>query len=59
MLEFESGYITSSMNRNFKYSNQLPLEGSNVLSILVEKECRLGGQEAVLIMNEDFGPCTE
>lgn len=33
-----------SMNRKFKYSNQLPLQYSSVLSILVEKRWRLSGQ---------------
>lgn len=54
----ESKYRILSMNREFKYSNQLSLEYSNVLSILVDKVWRWWAQQVVLLMNEDFGPCT-
>lgn len=37
VVELESKYRFLSMNREFKYSNQLSLEYSNVLSILVDK----------------------
>jgi hypothetical protein len=37
VVELESMYITLSMDRDCKYSDQLSLENSNVLSILVEK----------------------
>jgi hypothetical protein len=41
--ELESRYITLTINKDLKYSNQLPLDTANVLYILLEKLCRLGG----------------
>jgi hypothetical protein len=46
------------MNRELKYSHQVSLEYANVLSILVDKAWGLSWQQVVLLMNEDFGPCT-
>ena len=40
------------------WSNQLPLENSSVLSTLVKKGRRLGGQQAILLINENFDPRT-
>jgi len=37
LVDLESRYATLPMDRDFRYINQLPLENSNVLSILVEK----------------------
>jgi hypothetical protein len=57
-VEMESRYTTLSMDRNLRYSNQLPLENFNALFILVENGWRMGEQQVVLLMNEDFSPCT-
>jgi hypothetical protein len=37
---------------------QFPSGNSNLLSILAKKGWQLIGQEAVRLMNEDFGPST-
>ena len=60
VVELESRYITLSMNRDSKYSNQLPLEYTytKLLLILVEKGHGLSGQLVVLLMNENFDRCT-
>ena len=58
MDELESRYVTPTMNRDLKYSNQLPQENSKVLSILLEKLWRFRGKRVVELMSEDFGPCT-
>jgi hypothetical protein len=42
VVELESRYITLSMDKDIKYSNQLPLENSIVLSILMEVEWTTG-----------------
>jgi hypothetical protein len=38
MVELASRYITLSVKRDSKHSNQLPLEYTNLLPILVEKD---------------------
>jgi len=54
----ECRYITLSMNRDLKYSKgQLPRGSCNLLSVLIEKEWSVNGQNVVLLMNENFGPC--
>ena len=49
-VRLESGYITLSVNSDFKYRNQLPLENSNVVPMFLKTEWRLAGQHVVLIM---------
>jgi len=60
VVRLESMYITLSMKSGVtvQYCCQLPLKNSNILSIPMEKQWRLGGQQVVLLMNEDFGSCT-
>jgi hypothetical protein len=45
-------YITLPKNRDLRYKNQLPLENSSLLSILVEKGFKFSGQQ------EDCDPRT-
>ena len=48
------------MNRDLKYSDQLPPGNSNLLSIhvFVHKEWKLIWHKVVLPRNDDFGPYT-
>jgi hypothetical protein len=57
-VKLESRYVILPMNSDLKYSNQLPLENSNALSTLVKKGRRFGGQQAILLINENFDPRT-
>jgi hypothetical protein len=43
---------------NGDFTTQLPLKNVDVLPFLVKKRWRLDGQQVVLLMNEEFGPCT-
>jgi hypothetical protein len=58
VVELESRYVTLSMNMDLKNSKQSPLKYSKILFLLLEKLWRLGGKQVVLLMGEDFGPCT-
>jgi hypothetical protein len=51
----QSSCTAQPMSTDFEYSNQLSLESYNIISILVEEEWTLGGQQAVMLVNEDFG----
>jgi hypothetical protein len=55
VVDLENRYMNLSMNMEFKYSNHLPLENSKVLSILLAKGWRMGGEQVVLLVNEDIG----
>jgi len=53
-----SRHVALSTDRDFQYSDQLPQENSQVFFIRVEKGWRMTEQQVVLLINEDFGPCT-
>jgi len=55
----ESGHITLKMGRGLKYGKGLVAIGKfRYIVRISDKGWRQSGQKAVLLINEDFDPCT-